>query len=218
MVHKDGRMATSAKTRLLVYGSLALLFASSAYVGITLWRSSPDAPTARDAARDAISGQFSLIDHRGKSVTEEDYNGKWRLVFFGFTYCPDVCPTTLSTVGEVLQELGPLASEIYPLFITVDPERDTPEVMADYVANFDPRIIGLTGSPKQLEKATESYRVYYAKVPDANEADGYTMDHTAYLYLMNRQGDFETVLRHEEKPEIVVTKLKEVLSKSALAQ
>jgi cytochrome oxidase Cu insertion factor (SCO1/SenC/PrrC family) len=111
-----------------------------------------------------IESEFSLVDHTGKAVTDEDFAGKWQLVFFGFTYCPDVCPTTLNDVSVVLEELGDDAEQVQPLFISVDPERDTPKVMADYVANFDPRIVGLTGSPEQVEAAAQAFRVYYAKV------------------------------------------------------
>jgi protein SCO1/2 len=119
-----------------------------------------------------IESEFSLIDHTGKPMTDEDFEGKWQLVFFGFTYCPDVCPTTLNDVSIVLEELGAEADQLQPLFITVDPERDTPEVMAEYVANFDPRIVGLTGSPEQIEQATQAFRAYYAKVEQDGVPDG----------------------------------------------
>ena len=105
--------------------------------------------TARGTA--LINSEFSLVDHTGKPVTDEDFAGKWQILFFGFTSCPDVCPTTLNDVSLILEELGDGAEQVAPLFISVDPERDTPHVMAEYVANFDPRIVGLTGSPEQIK-------------------------------------------------------------------
>lgn len=155
------------------------------------------ARTAQDVARDVVTGEFSLIDHHGSAVTDEDYRGSWLLIFFGYTYCPDVCPTSLGVVSLVMDELGKDAAKVQPLFITVDPERDTPEVMADYVAAFHPRIIGLTGSLEQIKAAAHSHRAYYAKAPveEGGEItpDEYGMDHSAYLYLMDAQGVYAHV-------------------------
>lgn len=149
--------------------------------------------SAEDVARDLITGEFSLVDHTGQAVTDKDYRGAWRLVFFGYTHCPDVCPTTLSTVALILDELGEDAAKIQPMFITVDPARDTPEVLAQYVVLFHPRLVGLTGSEEQVAAAARAYRAYYAKAPlpgeEAVSAGGdYAMDHTAYLYLMDPDG------------------------------
>jgi len=168
-------------------------------IGITLgfgaaelWhRNNPDpVPVAAEVLRSSIKSDFSLVDHTGKLVTDEDYRGKWLLVFFGFTNCPDVCPTALNEIAEVMERLGKNAEKVQPLFITVDPERDTPDRMAEFVAAFDPRIIGLTGTPDQIKASTKSFKVYYGKEVQKGAPDGYTMEHTASLYLIDPKGRF----------------------------
>ncbi|MGH6895988.1 MAG: SCO family protein [Geminicoccaceae bacterium] len=159
-----------------------------------------------------IESDFSLVDHTGKPVTEEDFAGKWQLVFFGFTYCPDVCPTTLNDIALVLEELGDDADQVRPLFITVDPERDTPEVMAEYVANFDPRIVGLTGSPDQIKDATQAFRTYYAKAEQEGAPDGYTMDHSAFLYLMDPEGEYATHFSPSDEPTAIANEIRAFLT------
>lgn len=143
----------------------------------------------------SIGGPFSLTDHTGAAVTDATYRGRMMLVFFGFTHCPDICPTELQVMAEVLDRLGEDAARVAPLFISVDPERDTPEALARYVDLFDPRIIGLTGTPEQIAAVARAYRVYYAKVhpPDATE---YTMDHSSFVYLMDAEGRFAGLFRH----------------------
>ena len=111
-----------------------------------------------------IRSDFTLINHDGQTVTQDDYKGRWQLVFFGFTHCPDICPTTLAYMGSVLDQLGSDASQVAPLFVTVDPERDTPEVLKDYVANFHPQLIGLTGNTAQVADAAEAFKVYHETV------------------------------------------------------
>jgi protein SCO1/2 len=145
-------------------------------------------PTAVTTAASAVGGPFRLVDQSGKTVTDEDLKGRPFLVFFGFTHCPDVCPTTLFEVSEVLRQLGPDADRARALFVTVDPERDTPEKLKDYLSSFDPNLIGLTGAPDAMDRMLKAYRVYYKKVP--TEGGGYTMDHTALVYLMDKQGRF----------------------------
>ncbi len=136
----------------------------------------------------AIGGPFKLTDQNGKVVTEQDLKGHPFLVFFGFTHCPDVCPTTLFEVSEVIRALGPDAERTRALFITVDPERDTPAVMKDYLSSFDPHLSGLTGDPAEIAAVAKAYRVYFKRVP--LEEGGYTMDHTAIVYLMDKTGRF----------------------------
>jgi protein SCO1 len=143
-------------------------------------------PVAQQIA--AIGGPFKLIDQNGQVVTEEDLKGRPFLVFFGFTHCPDVCPTTLFEVSEVLRALGPDADRVRALFITVDPERDTPAVMKDYLSSFDPHLSGLTGDPAAIAAVAKDYRVYFEKVP--LDQGGYTMDHSATVYLMDKNGRF----------------------------
>jgi protein SCO1/2 len=140
------------------------------------------------AGASAIGGPFSLIDQNGRTVTDQDLRGRPFLVFFGFTHCPDVCPTTLFELSEVLGKLGPDAQKVSALFVTVDPERDTPADMKDYLSSFDPHLVGLTGDPAAIAAVAKEYRVYVKKVP--LDGGDYTMDHTALVYLMDKDGRF----------------------------
>jgi protein SCO1/2 len=134
-----------------------------------------------------VGGPFSLTDHTGRRVTEKDFLGKYMLVFFGFTYCPDVCPTELQVMSAALDELGTAGNTIQPVFVSIDPERDTPEVVKQYVENFHPRLIGLTGSPDDIAAIARAYRVYYKKTAGGLETD-YEMDHSTTIYLMGPVG------------------------------
>ncbi|QJE72024.1 SCO family protein [Aerophototrophica crusticola] len=148
----------------------------------------------------SIGGPFNLVDHTGRPVTNESFAGKYRLVFFGFTNCPDICPTELQVMGAALGELGADAARVQPLFVTVDPERDTPQALAEYVALYHPGILGLTGSPSQVDAVVKSYRAHYAKVQQGAGAGDYTMDHSTYTYLMGPQGEFLTVFARGTPP------------------
>lgn len=138
-----------------------------------------------------IVNEFSLVDESGANVTSDSYRGKWRLMYFGFTYCPDVCPTDMATLGVVLREFEAReparAAKLVPLFLTVDPERDTPEVLAEFTDEFHPRLIGLTGSREQVDEALKNLLVYSQKIPGPNEVD-YSYDHMAVFYLMDPDG------------------------------
>ena len=137
----------------------------------------------------AIGGPFTLVDHTGRTVTEADYRGRLMLIFFGYTFCPDVCPTTLGTVAQAREALTPEERpQLVPIFVTIDPARDTPPRMAEYVANFFPALVGLTGSPEQVAAIARAYRVYVRK--GEGSATDYSMDHSAILYLMDREGRF----------------------------
>ena len=153
----------------------------------------------RSSARAAgIGGPFSLVDGDGRAVTNASFAGKWMLVYFGYTHCPDVCPTTLDAISQTLKALGP-DRNIRALFITLDPERDTPAVMKDYLSSFDPRIVGLTGPQAEVDKVAHEYRVYAKKVPTGD--GGYSVDHTGVVYLMDGRGDFvESFNPDLEKP------------------
>ena len=151
------------------------------------------------AAHAAIGGPFSLVDQNGKTVTADDFKGHPFLVFFGFTNCPEICPTTLFDISEVLNKLGPDADKVNALFVTVDPERDTPEKLKDYLSSFNPHLIGLGGDPAALAAVAKAYRVYYKKVPQ--DGGGYTMDHTAIVYLMDKDGNFVAPFSLKRRPE-----------------
>ncbi len=149
------------------------------------------------AGQAAIGGPFTLVDHKGRTVTEQDFRGRYMLVYFGYTFCPDVCPTTLSTIAEAMEILGEKADQIAPVFITVDPHRDTVEQLAAYVPFFDPRLVALTGTEDQIAEATQSFKVYYAKVEeDPDDPESYLMDHSAQTYLMGPDGKFLTFFNH----------------------
>jgi len=140
--------------------------------------------------REPVGGPFELVDHTGKTRSDRDFRGSLMLVYFGFTYCPDVCPTDLMAIGQALELLGPDASSVQPIFITVDPARDTAQHLAEYVPMFHPRLIGLTGAEDAIRKVADAYKVYYAKVALGKEADNYTVDHTSFIYLMDRDGKY----------------------------
>jgi protein SCO1 len=137
-----------------------------------------------------IGGPFALIDQTGKTVTERDFRGRFMLVYFGFTHCPDICPAELQVMAQALDRLGDKAEQVVPVFITVDPERDTPEVVADYVKNFGARFVGLTGSSEAVAAAAKAYRVPYSKVEDKTSANDYSVDHSALVYFMDPKGEY----------------------------
>jgi cytochrome oxidase Cu insertion factor (SCO1/SenC/PrrC family) len=142
--------------------------------------------------REPIGGPFALIDQNGARRTDADFRGKFMLVYFGFTYCPDVCPTDLQQMGLAVDRLGPAGDAVQPIFITVDPERDTAEHLKDYVAMFHSRFIGLTGDAAAINEAARAYRVYYAKfeLPKSDDKSDYTVDHSAFIYMMGPKGEY----------------------------
>lgn len=187
------------------------MLAALAAIALTAWlvwahvlRETPVAisgPTTTTMITDvSIGGPFVLVDHRGETVTDETYHGRYPLIFFGFAFCPDICPTELANIAATMELLGPLEKRVQPLMITVDPERDTPEILAGYVRAFHPRLIGLSGTPEQIAKVARAYRVYYAK-SGGTGADDYLVDHSTFTYLMGPMGRFITVFRHGTAPE-----------------
>ncbi len=172
----------------LIFATLALL-AALLVAGTAYYFAGP-LQTATGAGTALIGGPFTLTDQDGRKVTEKDFLGKYTLVFFGYTYCPDLCPTELQVMSAALDSLGAKADAIQPIFISFDPERDTPEVLKQYVSNFHPRLVGLTGTPEEIAIAAKAYRVYYAKVPNSSAPDTYLMDHSTITYLMDPQGKF----------------------------
>ncbi len=167
-------------------------------------------PAATGPAALAIGGPFQLTDHRGRAVTERDFRGKPMAVFFGFTYCPDVCPTTLGDMTRMMEALGPDADRIQWVFVSVDAERDTPEAMARYLESFDPRIVGLAGSEQQIAEAARNFRVYYQRVP--LDGGGYTMDHSASVFLLDAAGRFAGTIDYKESDRVAEEKLRLLLA------
>jgi protein SCO1 len=163
----------------------------------------------------AIGGPFELTSHEGKRFKSGDLKGKPFALFFGFTNCPDVCPTTLLELTNRMAELGADADKLRIVFVTVDPEKDTPEFMKRYIANFDKRVIGLTGTPAEIAAIAKAYRAVYAKV---KTKDDYTMDHTATVYLMDAQGRFVSTIAYQEAAETQRAKLKRLVAGPSLMQ
>ena len=159
-----------------------------------------------------IGGAFTLTDNTGKRVTDQDFHGKYTLVFFGFTSCPDICPAGLQLIAGALEKLGTKAQRITPIFISVDPQRDTPEKLAAYVKNFDPRLVGLTGTPEEIAAVAKAYKVYYAKVPSKERPDDYTMDHTSIIYVMDPKGEFVTHFTPSTSVDDMAAKLDKIVS------
>jgi cytochrome oxidase Cu insertion factor (SCO1/SenC/PrrC family) len=151
--------------------------------------------------REPVGGSFALVDHTGTPRTDAAFRGKLMLIYFGFTFCPDVCPTDLQAIGVAMQQLGKSAEAVQPLFVTLDPERDTAQRLASYVTFFHPRLIGLTGDATAIAQAARAYKVYYAKVASR---DSYTIDHSGYIYLMDREGKYLGFFPPGSPPERIV--------------
>jgi cytochrome oxidase Cu insertion factor (SCO1/SenC/PrrC family) len=166
---------------------------------------------AMQGGQPAIGGPFSLVDQNGRTVTGETLKGKPTLIYFGYTFCPDVCPTSLLLMETAIDKLGPdAAKKVNLVFITIDPERDTQKLIKDYVGNFGATFIGLTGTPEQVAAAARAYRVYYQKVPGKDGAP-YLMDHSSIVYLLDRNGRFITHFTHEAKAEAIAAGVERLL-------
>lgn len=171
----------------------ALLFSIAAAVPASAQGSTRSAAELMDAVmwnREPIGGAFALKDQTGQTRTDADFRGQLMLVYFGFTYCPDICPTDLQEIGLAMKALGERAADVQPLFVTLDPQRDTVEHLAQYVPLFHPRLLGLTGSIADVTKTADAYRVYFKRVSTGPNAGDYTVDHSAFIYLMDRDGKY----------------------------
>ena len=189
---------------------IAVVAFTAAVAAVALWFT-PDPKTATVTTGEAlIGGPFTLTDADGKRRTDAEFRGRHMLVFFGFTNCPDFCPTALSTMSQALEKLGPKAEKLAAIYITVDPERDTPEELKKYAQNFDKRIVMLTGTPAEIAAAARAYRVYYAK-RELGKPGEYTMDHSAYIYLLGPDGKYLTHFRNAVSPDDLAEALKKRL-------
>jgi protein SCO1/2 len=166
----------------------------------------------RGGSASLVGGPFTLEDGNGKQVTDRDFRGKYMLVYFGYTFCPDVCPTTLNGVADALEQLGDKAERLQPVFITVDPARDTPDVMKRYTAAFSPRLIGLTGTPDQIAKVAREYRVYYAEHRTGPAPNDFTVDHSSILYLVGPDGKFIAPIQADEAADQIAKDLGRLMS------
>jgi cytochrome oxidase Cu insertion factor (SCO1/SenC/PrrC family) len=174
--------AMPSRRKLILAFALLLIAGMLGATALLLVREGPEMGTA------LVGGPFTLTDQNGKRVSDTDFAGKYRLMFFGYTFCPDVCPTELQVMTAALQSMGPKAEAIQPIFITIDPARDTPEVLKSYLSNFDPRFVGLTGTEAEIAAVTKAYRFYSAKV--AGKGEDYLFDHSGFIYLMGPDGRF----------------------------
>jgi protein SCO1/2 len=198
-------------SKLLIALALGLVAGvGAAYVTLKI-PAGPEGQTQTPTGRVAIGGPFSLVDTNGERRTEKDYAGKPMLVFFGFTNCPDVCPSGLQTLTVALDKLGDKANRLTPLFITVDPERDTPQSLAAYMKSFHPRIQGLTGTSDEVNAAVKAYRVYAVKVPDEKDPTRYNIDHSSFFYLMNSSGEYVKHFPHSTDANVLADALAAVL-------
>jgi protein SCO1/2 len=181
---------------------IIVLVGAAGWIGWDAWRGN---------GQPSIGGPFSLVDQDGKTVTDADLKGKPTLIYFGYTFCPDVCPTTLLLMETAAEKLGPDGpKKVNLVFITIDPDRDTPKLMKGYVGNFGPTIEGLTGTPQQIAAVAKTYRVYYQKVPGKDGAP-YLMDHSSIIYLLDRRGRFVTHFTDQSKAETIASAVQRLL-------
>lgn len=190
----------------------AVLLLAAGLGGYALLNGTPHRPLGSGVA--LVGGPFALVNQDGVRVTEKDFLGTYMLVFFGYTYCPDICPTELQVMTAALDQMGPEASRIQPVFVTIDPARDTPAVLKAYVANFGTRLMGLTGRPEDVAAMAKAYRVYYAKAANSGSGTDYLMDHSSIIYLMGPDGRFVTHMAYTTDAAKLATELKETLRTS----
>jgi len=194
--------------------AIVLTLAAAGALGAA-WVSLVEAPAPKVATSGtaAIGGPFTLVSTNDGNVTDQTYRGKWLLIFFGYTFCPDACPTALNNISVALEKLGADAGKLQPLFVTVDPQRDTREVLAEYLKSFDSRIVGLTGSQDQIDRVVKEYRVYVASQKSETQGDdNYLVSHSAYIYLMDPQGKFVNVIQGSEGGEEIATWLRKQMA------
>ena len=193
--------------RAMRIGIWAAVVVAIAVIGGTLyWQSRGGGSVAASL----IGGPFTLTDQHGATVTEAALKGHPSALFFGYTFCPDVCPTTLYDMSQYLKQLGPDGDKLKVYFVTVDPERDTQASMATYLGSFDPRITGLTGPRPAIDQMLKEYRIYSKKIPTSD--GNYSMDHTASVYLLDKDGNFTSTLDYQEKPDVALAKLKKLIA------
>lgn len=197
------------RVRILLWTAVAMVSAAAAVAALILWRDPPRGAGVAEDYASAFGGPFSLVDPQGRTITEQSLRGKPFAIFFGFTHCPDVCPTTLQSMVRLRAQLGADAERLNIVFVSVDPERDTPAEIGHYLTMFDAPIIGLTGTPAQLARIVDAYHVFYEKVP--LEGGDYVIDHTATVFLMDAVGGFAGTLAHDEGEAPKLAKLRRLV-------
>jgi protein SCO1/2 len=199
----------TSRTNHMLLVVAAFLTGLGVFLG-ALWYVTGGLSPAGVSTASTVGGPFKLVNQDNRPITDQDFKGRPWLVFFGYTHCPDVCPTTLFDVSEMLRAMGKDADRTGALFITVDPERDTPAVMKDYLSSFDPRMMAATGDRASIDAAEKAYRVYAKKIP-TGKGDDYSMDHTAMVYLMDKQGRFVAPFNLKRTPEEAAAEMKKYL-------
>ncbi|UTW55079.1 SCO family protein [Kordiimonas sp. SCSIO 12610] len=202
--------------RLIAWGAVVIVIA---FLGLRVLINSPDdaSSPSQTTSQSGPGGPFTLISHKGTKVSDDDFRGKHMMVYFGYSYCPDVCPLELQKLTSSLLDLekeGYDTSPIQPLFISVDPERDTPETLNEYVPLFHPSMIGLTGSAEEIADVAKKYKVYFAK-RESDDVDGYLMDHLSVIFLMDQNGNYQRLFTARDKPEDITNALRPLLKKAA---
>lgn len=196
------RLVLTALASLLAGGMVALLIFPGARELLL-----PASTFVVTTGKASIGGPFNLVAHTGRRMSDQDFRGQYLLIYFGFTFCPDICPSALQVVAAALDKLGEKADRITPVLITVDPERDGPEELARYVSSFHPRLVGLTGTLPEIEVTAKAYRVYFRKAKDQRSAAKYTIDHTSIIYLMDPSGEYVTHFTHATSVETMAARL-----------
>jgi cytochrome oxidase Cu insertion factor (SCO1/SenC/PrrC family) len=186
-------MLLARSKKLVAFGCAAILAFIGMPSGSALERSAAELMDVLMWNREQIGGPFALVDHTGQQRTNADFRGKLLVIYFGFTYCPDICPTDLQSIGLAVDQLGEAGQRVQPLFVTLDPERDTPEHLREYVQAFHPRLVGLTGAAEAIREAAAAYKVFYAKAPGSSSGD-YSLDHTGFIYLVGSDGQYRGFL------------------------
>jgi protein SCO1/2 len=199
------------RARLIAFVIAGFLIGAIAGAGVLLVANPQGGQPVQSSGAALIGGPFSLVGTGGKPVTDRDFRGRYMLIFFGFTHCPDICPAELQVIAQALEQLGDKAKTVVPIFITLDPERDTPEAMANYVKSFGPNFVGLTGSPEAIAAAAKAYRVAYSKVENKESAGDYSVDHSALVYLMDPEGRYVTHFSYGLSADQMAEKLVKLL-------
>ncbi len=192
--------------------TVALAFSVGALAAVILLPK--ERAVTAQSGRALIGGPFTLKNQKGEIVKDSNFRGKYMLVSFGYTYCPDICPAELSVMSNALEKLGDQADKVVPIFITIDPDRDTADQLALYLQSFHPRMVGLTGTAEQIKEAASAYRVYYAKA-DGGSPDSYLMDHSTFMYLMDSKGEYITHFGYGITPDDLASRISDAMKKGA---
>ncbi len=207
-------MAQSSPKKLIFALSGVLVLCLAAVAVMIVTRPS-EGPVTRSSGQVDVGGPFSLTDHHGQPVTDADFADRIKLIYFGFTFCPDVCPTQLTVMTTALEDMGEAADTVVPLLISVDPERDTPEALKAYVEHFHPSLVGLTGTPEEIKAVADAYYVAYYKVEDSDTAADYLMDHTSIVYVMSPSNEYLAHFTHATTPDEMAQTLLRLVEEQA---